>query len=296
MFSLVLFLLIGTCLGYSFGPPYGICSTFLTGHPLISATKDGTVKILLLKQGLAASCYTPGEAYTVQVTGSKQFNGILLQADSGVLDLAVNYNNLQKVACGPCDNTVSHRDKLRTTSLNFSFVAPRSGPTKVTLRYTIVFSYGEALENKYCSIAVCASPTSRPTSLPAAAKTSGVLAPSSVSVSKSTRLVTIVPTSSFSSASASTGTYTGSIDASSAPMPSPSPSIAVSSPSSLPTTPTASSTPNESTADKCNSSYYLTDERQKYVSPDDGNTCPLLDMYVAFAAWLQVEAAAHARK
>ena len=201
-------------------------------------------------------------------------------------------------------------------------------------RYTIVFSYGEALENKYCSIAVCASPTSvrrlictsltrhactplfsqRPTSLPAAAKTSGVLAPSSVPVSKSTRLVTIVPTSSFSSASASTGTYTGSIDASSAPMPSPSPSIAVSSPSSLPTTPSkcdcamtpygrirvcthackqavsdsdlllfytaASSTPNESTADKCNSSYYLTDERQKYVSPDDGNTydCALTEL------------------
>ena len=271
MFSLVLlFLLIGKCIGHTSGPPYGTCKSFSTGHPSYGINADCTAKVSFLKQGLAVTCYTPGETYTVQVTGSKQFNGILLQADSGILT-AVN-SNFRKVTNGPCDNAVSHRDKLQTTSVNVSFVAPSSGPAKITLRYTIVFSYSEALENKYSSIAVCAKPTSLPA---AAGKTSSILAPSSVPVSKSTRVMTIVPTPAFSGSAS-----TGLMAASSAPMPSPSPSIAVSSPS-LSATPTVSSTSVESsTAEKCNSSYYMTDERRKYVSPKDGSTydCALTEL------------------
>lgn len=139
----------------------------------------------------------------------------------------------------------------------------------------------------------------KPTSLPAAAgKTSSILAPSSVPVSKSTRVMTIVPTPAFSGSAS-----TGLMAASSAPMPSPSPSIAVSSPS-LSATPSkcisffhmrngrmtpftvyihtavSSTSVESSTAEKCNSSYYMTDERRKYVSPKDGSTydCALTEL------------------
>lgn len=65
MFSLVLlFLLIGKCIGHTSGPPYGTCKSFSTGHPSYGINADCTAKVSFLKQGLAVTCYTPGETYT----------------------------------------------------------------------------------------------------------------------------------------------------------------------------------------------------------------------------------------
>ena len=63
MFFAILFLMVQACAGFSTGPPYAMCESFDTGHPE-SIPSTSTVKISLLKEDQAVTCYLPGQTYT----------------------------------------------------------------------------------------------------------------------------------------------------------------------------------------------------------------------------------------
>mmetsp|Transcript_18566 Transcript_18566/g.41153 ORF Transcript_18566/g.41153 Transcript_18566/m.41153 type:complete len:273 (+) Transcript_18566:760-1578(+) len=117
--------------GYSSGGPSSRCSG-PPGAPGHGSQQGGTggYSISLMDGQTAVTQYTPGQSYTVQISGDT-FKGFMVNANGGSLAAASG-----QMLSGVC---LTHSSPVDKTIQNFAWKAPASG--NVTFGVTIVQSY-----------------------------------------------------------------------------------------------------------------------------------------------------------
>lgn len=128
------------------GAPIGACARiFPVGHG--GSSQDLATIPYTLDISAFGSGYVPGQTYTLTLSGTVQFRGLLVQArsmadDSPVGSFTADDGGVTRLSsCDRADSAITHTSRSDKTSVDLSFTAPTAGTGPLRFRFAVVRTF-----------------------------------------------------------------------------------------------------------------------------------------------------------